>query len=53
MTTNRPDVLVSTYSQVRGVETTARRWNKGDPIIEPTGVYRLNNDQLPLSRKCS
>ncbi|MEH2285686.1 MAG: hypothetical protein V7K90_30960 [Nostoc sp.] len=55
LTTNRPGVLVSNYTtgEVRGVETTFRPWKKGDPIIEPTGVYRLNNGQLLLSRECS
>ncbi|MCF2148909.1 hypothetical protein IQ276_021265 [Desmonostoc muscorum LEGE 12446] len=53
---SRPGVLlVSTYatSEVRGVETTSRPWKKGDPIIEPQGLYRLNNGQLLLSRECS
>ncbi len=53
---NRPsDVFVSNYTtgEVRTVETTSRPWKKGDPIIEPTGVYQLNNGQLLLSRECS
>jgi filamentous hemagglutinin family protein len=53
---NRPgNVLVSNYTtgSVRGVETTSRPWKKGDPIIEPQGVYQLNNGQLLLSRECS
>ncbi|MHC5930156.1 hypothetical protein [Nostoc sp.] len=55
LTTNRPGVLVSNYTtgEVRGVETTSHPWKKGDPIIEPTGLYRLNNGQLLLSRECS
>ncbi|MEH1934519.1 MAG: filamentous hemagglutinin N-terminal domain-containing protein [Nostoc sp.] len=56
LTTNRPDnVLVSTYTtgEVRGVETASRPWKKGDPIIEPQGLYRLSNGQLLLSRECS
>ncbi|MHC5748113.1 MAG: two-partner secretion domain-containing protein [Nostoc sp.] len=55
LTTNRPGVLVSNYTtgEVRGVETTSRPWKKGDPIIEPTGLYRLDNGQLLLSRECS
>ncbi|MFN6455014.1 MAG: filamentous hemagglutinin N-terminal domain-containing protein [Nostoc sp. EfeVER01] len=55
LTTNRPGVLVSNYTtgEVRGVETTSRPWKKGDPIIEPTGLYQLNNGQLLLSRECS
>ncbi len=54
LTTNRPGVLVSTYTtgEVRGVETTSRPWKKGDPIIEPQGLYRLPNGQLILSRSC-
>lgn len=53
--TNRPGVAVSTYTtgEVRGVETTSRPWKKGDPIIEPQGMYRLDNGQLLLSRGCS
>ncbi|MEH1971209.1 beta strand repeat-containing protein [Nostoc sp.] len=55
LTTNRPGVLVSNYTtgEVRSVETTSRPWKKGDPIIEPQGLYRLNNGQLLLSRECS
>jgi large exoprotein involved in heme utilization and adhesion len=30
-----------------------RSWQKGDPIVEPQGVYRLPNGQLVLSRECS
>jgi filamentous hemagglutinin family protein len=30
-----------------------RPWQKGDPIVEPQGVYRLRNGQLVLSRECS
>ncbi len=30
-----------------------RRWKKGDPLLEPTGVYRLANGQRILSRECS
>lgn len=29
-----------------------RSWQKGDPIVEPQGVYRLPNGQLVLSREC-
>jgi filamentous hemagglutinin family protein len=29
-----------------------RPWQKGDPIVEPQGVYRLPNGQLVLSREC-
>ncbi|MBW4456277.1 MAG: filamentous hemagglutinin N-terminal domain-containing protein [Nostoc indistinguendum CM1-VF10] len=30
-----------------------RPWQKGDPIVEPQGVYRLSNGKLVLSRECS
>ena len=30
-----------------------RPWQKGDPIIEPTGTYRLANGKLVMSRECS
>ena len=30
-----------------------RSWQKGDPIVEPQGVYRLPNGKLVLSRECS
>jgi len=31
----------------------SRPWQKGDPIVEPQGVYRLPNGKLVLSRECS
>jgi filamentous hemagglutinin family protein len=48
------DVLISAYTtgDVRSVEPTSRPWKKGDPIIEPQGLYRLPNGQLILSRSC-
>ncbi|MEA5602784.1 filamentous hemagglutinin N-terminal domain-containing protein [Nostoc sp. UHCC 0252] len=55
LTSKRPGVLVSTYyttGKVRGVDT-SRPWKKSDPIIEPQGLYRLNNGQILLSRECS
>jgi large exoprotein involved in heme utilization and adhesion len=30
-----------------------RSWQKGDPIVEPQGVYLLSNGKLVLSRECS
>jgi large exoprotein involved in heme utilization and adhesion len=30
-----------------------RSWQKGDPIVEPQGVYRLPNGKVVLSRECS
>ena len=29
-----------------------RPWQKGDPIVEPQGVYQLPNGNLALSREC-
>lgn len=29
-----------------------RRWQKGDPIIEPQGAYRLHKGNIVLSREC-
>ncbi|MEH2184267.1 two-partner secretion domain-containing protein [Nostoc sp.] len=54
---NRPgNVLMSNYStdRVRDVnnEITSRPWKKGDPIVEPTGVYRLSDGRLVMSRPC-
>ena len=49
------NVFVSNYTtgEVRGVETASRPWKKGDPIIEPQGLYRLSDGRLLLSRECS
>ncbi|MEH2369422.1 filamentous hemagglutinin N-terminal domain-containing protein [Nostoc sp.] len=46
--------FVSAYTtgDVRSIEPTSRPWKKGDPIIEPQGLYRLPNGQLILSRSC-
>ena len=55
------DALMSTYTfgNVRSVSnannsanSTRRPWRKGDPIVEPQGVYRLSSGQLVLSREC-
>ncbi|MEH2195506.1 MAG: S-layer family protein, partial [Nostoc sp.] len=56
LNTNRPGILVSTYyttGDVQAVETTFHPWKKGEPIMEPQGLYRLNNGQMVLSRECS
>ncbi|GAA6617611.1 filamentous hemagglutinin N-terminal domain-containing protein [Scytonema sp. NUACC26] len=51
------DISVSTYptGDVRNVqaENVSRPWQKGDPIVEPSGVFQLTSGQLVLSRKCS
>ncbi|NEQ85167.1 MAG: S-layer family protein [Moorea sp. SIO2I5] len=52
---NRPgDAFVSPYptGTVQGVIPDTSSWKKGDPIIEATGVYRLANGQLVMSREC-
>ncbi len=54
---HRPgEASMSNYStgDVRNVtnENISRLWKKGDPIIEPQGVYRLSNGQLVMSREC-
>ncbi len=44
-------------SQESGVSSVPRapgkRWQKGDPIVEPDGVYQLPDGQLILSRECT
>ncbi|KYC35221.1 hypothetical protein WA1_08670 [Scytonema hofmannii PCC 7110] len=54
---NRPsDASMSNYStgDVRNItnENTSFHWKKGDPIIEPQGVYRLWDGKLVMSREC-
>jgi filamentous hemagglutinin family protein len=53
---NRPgEVSMSNYSTdtVRGItNNTSRPWKKGDQIVEPTGVYRLPDGSLVMSREC-
>ncbi|KST63838.1 two-partner secretion domain-containing protein [Mastigocoleus testarum] len=48
---------ISNYStgKVRSVNNNQKSppWKKGDPIIEPQGVFRLPNGKLLLSRKCN
>ncbi|MBE9214571.1 filamentous hemagglutinin N-terminal domain-containing protein [Plectonema cf. radiosum LEGE 06105] len=54
------DPVPSVYSTV-GVQSVPnntsvkprRRWKIGDPIVEPSGVYRLENGRRILSRECS
>ncbi|WP_017653886.1 filamentous hemagglutinin N-terminal domain-containing protein [Fortiea contorta] len=48
-------VIPSTYptNDIRNVaDDNHRAWKKGDPIIEPTGVYQLADGRLVLSREC-
>ncbi|MBE9170393.1 S-layer family protein, partial [Pleurocapsales cyanobacterium LEGE 06147] len=49
------DASISPYptGTVRRVTpSTLTLWQKGDPIVEPTGVYRLENGRLVMSREC-
>ncbi|MEB3218321.1 MAG: filamentous hemagglutinin N-terminal domain-containing protein [Nostocales cyanobacterium 94392] len=53
------DAVPSVYStvEVQSVPnntsaTPRRRWKIGDPIVEPSGVYRLENGRRILSREC-
>ena len=46
---------ISNYptNRVRGIpKTRSREWKKGDPIVEPDGVYRLPDGRLALGREC-
>ncbi|MBF2015494.1 MAG: S-layer family protein [Rivularia sp. T60_A2020_040] len=53
------DAVPSSYSTI-GVQSVPnsisekprRRWKMGDPIVEPSGVYRLTNGRRILSREC-
>ncbi|WP_017653556.1 beta strand repeat-containing protein [Fortiea contorta] len=48
-------VIPSTYptNDIRNVSNgNQTSWKKGDPIIEPTGVYQLTDGRLMLSREC-
>ncbi|AFY55546.1 filamentous hemagglutinin family N-terminal domain protein [Rivularia sp. PCC 7116] len=49
------NIFVSKYAtgKVRTVESKNQSWKKGDPIVEPSGLYRLKNGELLLSRECS
>ncbi|MUG92802.1 filamentous hemagglutinin N-terminal domain-containing protein [Scytonema sp. UIC 10036] len=49
------DPSVSLYStgDVRQViSNTSTSWKKGDPIVEPTGIYQLADGRLVISREC-
>jgi filamentous hemagglutinin family protein len=56
---NSPGTIApSTYATatIQTTKTTAksdRPWKLGDPIIEPTGFYRLADDRLVLGRECA
>ncbi|KAF3889317.1 beta strand repeat-containing protein [Tolypothrix campylonemoides VB511288_2] len=43
---------VSSEVESTKLPTQERRWQIGDPIIEPAGVYQLPNGKLVLSKEC-
>ena len=47
------DLIPSNYStQETQTQTANRPWQKGDPIVEPQGFYKLANGRLVMSREC-
>ena len=47
------DLIPSNYSTQEPIIQTANKpWQKGDPIVEPTGFYKLANGRLVMSREC-
>ena len=47
------DLIPSNYStQESQTQTANRPWQKGDPIVEPQGFYKLANGRLIMSREC-
>ena len=56
LASNRPgNVLVSNYAtgEVRNIDAKNQDWKKGDAIVEPQGLYRMENGELLLSRECN
>jgi filamentous hemagglutinin family protein len=52
-TSSFPTVSVETLPSDDQTSSLDRAWRKGDPIVEPQGVYRLPSGKIVLSRKCS
>jgi filamentous hemagglutinin family protein len=53
---NRPgDLPPSQYptNTIQSTQTANRPWQKGDPIVEPSGFYTLTNGRLVMSRECA
>jgi filamentous hemagglutinin family protein len=38
--------------EVRNVPSNNSGWQRGEPIVEPQGIYRLTNGKLVMSREC-
>ena len=56
LVSNRPgNVLTSEYitGEVRNIDSFNQAWKKGDAIVEPQGLYRMENGELLLSRECN
>ncbi|MBN8562898.1 MAG: filamentous hemagglutinin N-terminal domain-containing protein [Leptolyngbya sp. UWPOB_LEPTO1] len=50
--TNPGDISIYSTGTIQPVSPAAS-WQRGEPIIEPQGVYQLSNGDLILSRECS
>jgi filamentous hemagglutinin family protein len=56
---NSPGTIAPSTYATATIQTTKtmaksdRPWKLGDPIIEPTGFYRLADDRLVLGRECA
>ncbi|MDJ0567870.1 MAG: filamentous hemagglutinin N-terminal domain-containing protein [Pleurocapsa sp. MO_192.B19] len=46
------DISNFSTGEVRHVPERNNSWQRGEPIVEPQGVYRLANGKLVLSREC-
>jgi filamentous hemagglutinin family protein len=46
------DISDFATGDVRNVPSNQTSWKRGDPIIEPQGLYHLSNGKLVLSREC-
>ncbi|MUG96601.1 hypothetical protein F7734_31400 [Scytonema sp. UIC 10036] len=44
--------ITGTMQSITTSTTSHRPWKIGDPIVEPQGVYRLENGSLVMSREC-
>ena len=49
------DNSTSIYStgEVRSIPNTSPAWKKGDPIVEPEGIYRLTDGRVIMGRRCT
>ncbi|MEN9567297.1 MAG: hypothetical protein RLZZ69_2493 [Cyanobacteriota bacterium] len=47
------DISDFSTGEVRNVPSNKPGWQRGEPIIEPQGIYRLANGKLVMSRECN